>query len=337
MNSSIRTAAAYLLALAVAISTLGCGATKRADTPANEGIPAPVPSPTLAATPDALQALDQEFQAAYKAAAQEHLTQLQQDGPLIVNDLLSMTLYRSGGETESFTMNKDTYLLMARSAHPALAIYSLLQVHGFGPLSADGRASLEKYEQLLASAQQEAPSLPVDKKTRTRVEALLAESHSYVEHTLKTGTANRGELQRFAVRVRPLIRENLKVGAQEQLDQFKEKLEEWRRKYPDEHWNELRVVVLGFHQARDLYATDLFFRWLLREPSTEKRVVFAEVLVGKVHDEDTKTAARDLLGKVDLDRGAAKVVLGDETALGRDVMGPATQEILRSWPRSSWP
>jgi hypothetical protein len=65
--------------------------------------------------------------------------------------------------------------------------------------------------------------------------------------------------------------------------------------------------------------------------------VFAEVLVGKVHDEDTKAAARDLLGKVDLDRGAAKLILGDETALGRDVMGPAAQEILRSWPRSSWP
>ena len=109
----------------------------------------------------------------------------------------------------------------------------------------------------------------------------------------------------------------------------------WKTTYPKEDWSELRVAVIGFHQPRESYALKLFFQWLLEEPEVEKRVVYAEYqfsIFGK-NKEQAENLAIELLSKVDFEKEASLFLLGDETLLQKDVMGPSTEEILKKWGR----
>ena len=135
-----------------------------------------------------------------------------------------------------------------------------------------------------------------------------------------------------------MVEGNLYDGAKEQLDQFKAQMEKWKTEYPNENWEDLRVVVMGFHQARDLYALKLFFQWLLKEPDFEKKVVFAEYQFSIFGDQKEKAEelALLLLTKVDFEKEPSLFLLGNETQLQKDVMGPAAQKILKAWGQSDW-
>mgnify|MGYP001216546088 CR=1 FL=1 len=100
----------------------------------------------------------------------------------------------------------------------------------------------------------------------------------------------------------------------------------------------LRVVVMGFHQPRQLWTPKQFFQWLLREPDYEHRVVYAEFQhpffgAGRAEAEDK---ALELLTKVDFDQSAAEVFLGDRTGLGSDVLGGYAKDIIKSWGPSTF-
>jgi len=287
----------------------------------------------------AIKTLDDAFVDAYNAAAKAHLAEMREEGPIILNDFLDMTLYRMDGSTTTFQMDAANYLLMARTAHPALALFSLVREGGLGPLSASERTAVREYVAKLSSAYAEILGGGGDQVVTKRALTLIQKSQEVAESALVSGTFSEDAFRSYASEVRPLIEANLELGAREQLEQFRAALDSWRSTFPNERWDRLRVVVLGFHQARELYATKLLFRWLLREPVLERRVVYAEVLIppfGAQRDESHRLAL-ELLSKVDLDREAADLILGDSTALQRDVMGPATEKILESWGASSWP
>jgi len=294
----------------------------------------PVPAPT-----SAVGALDAAFVDAYQRAVQDHLTTLRREGPIILNDFLNMTLYLPRDRTERFLMDKKIYFLLARTTHPPLALYSILATQGFGPLTDPTRQALAHYVELLARTHDEVANMAIDGEMRQRLIALLTRSNNYAEDLLRKGVASPEGFRAYVQTVRPLIDANLETGAREQLDQFKAQLDQWRAEFPQERWDALLVVVLGFHQARELYATKLLFQWLLREPATERRVVYAEVLIPPFGErrEESQQLALELLAKVDFERDAADLILGDETALQQDVMGPAARDLLNSWGASSWP
>ena len=98
----------------------------------------------------------------------------------------------------------------------------------------------------------------------------------FISHMSEQRRVSREEFAAYAEPLRPLIHENFRIGASEQLVQFKAQMKLWKEQFPDEKWGELRVVVLGFHQAREQFALSEFFQWLLKEPGYENRVVFAE-------------------------------------------------------------
>lgn len=298
------------------------------------------PSPSPAAPPEsAVTTLDNVFVKEYLAAAQTRLADIKASGPVILNDFLNMTLYRPGAEPERFNMTKDTYFLMARASHPPLALYSMLSPGGLGALSDTERTAVATYADKLRAARAELPTMAIDPLVRQRIDRIFELSERLAATALTTNAVSEAEYLKYAAEVRPLLKANLELGAREQLRQFRDQLNYWRAQFPAEHWDQLHVVVLGFHQARELYAPKLFFQWLLREPEVEDRVVYAEVLIPPFgeHRGESHDLALELLAKVSLDRDAARLVLGDESALGRDVMGPAARDIIEDWGSSQWP
>jgi len=280
------------------------------------------------------------FLQAYDAGVEKNLENLKQGRPIVVNSLLDLVLYRANGETRTFPMVKTTYMAAAEASHPPLAIYSMIDPYGFGSLSEPSEKALSAYEPILREAANNIDAVNARPEVKRRMKAVLDLSIVYLDRTLASKTASRREFRRYVARVRPLIEANLYVGAREQLDQFLAQLQRWRSEYPDENWADMRVVILGFHQPRIDYSQMLLFRWLLHEGKFEHRVVYAEFqdrIIGKDAGEKSQQLALTLLSKVDLDRRAASAILGDQTRLARDVLGPATDQIIKARGAPDWP
>ena len=288
-----------------------------------------------------LEKLKDEFHADYDAAIAHHSEVLQSRSPLIVNDLLNMTLYLSGRPPEKFPMRKATYFLMADSAHPPLALYSILTLTDFSPLGATGRSRLEALRAAITDGRARMAVEVQDPKTKARLEHILTATDAYAARLLGGEPPSREKFSTFASEVRDDLRQNLYVGAREHLRQFNDQIHKWRTENPNQNWSDLRVAVIGLHQPRQDYALSLFFRWLLREDAEEYRVVYAELpkapfgtQKGEVNlNKEAHSYSLELLSKVDFDREASRLFFGDEHFLQHDVMGPAAASILHDSPK----
>ena len=283
--------------------------------------------------------LRRAFRRHYDTAVAAHEDQLRSKFPLITQDLLNMTLWLPDGRSSEFSMKTDTYMLMASISHPPLAVYSSLSAAGFGPLPETTRTELATYSRTLDAATADIQSQTLDEATKRRLVTILNQTKAFVDTGVTRGSVTREEFVDYVKPLRALLRENLQVGAMEQLVQFKARMESWRAEFPAERWDQLRVVVLGGHQARDQYALKQFFQWLLREPGYEQRVVYAESQVLPSGENKAPAVKRgfELLTKVDFELEAAEAVFGEAALLQHDVMGPAAEQIIDGWGKSTWP
>lgn len=282
--------------------------------------------------------LKHEFRKSYGTAVQTHREKMHKAYPVITQDLLNMTLIRSNGDSIRFKMKDKVYQTLAHTSHPSLVIYSILYASQFdiNPLATK---ELRKYHQLLKEAEEgvkKAKHLTVDQTVR--IVTVFEKSMTYIESILKKKNTDKEEFQKYTYSLKDVISKNFYDGAKDQLDQFRTQLNHWKKVYPDEDWNELRVVILGFHQPRELYTTKLFFQWLLEEPNLEEKVVYAEFQFSIFCKEGkpAKNKAIELLTKVDLEKELSCLVLGDETLLQQDALGPSAQEIIEGWGQTDW-
>jgi hypothetical protein len=287
-----------------------------------------------------------DFREIYAEVVDDHAKNVISKYPIILQDLLNMTLVLPGREPERYMMNKKRYFLMAGTSHPLLTIYSILASKGFASLPPASISRLTGYAEHLKNAKVEVTNAPPDEVSadlKARVIRVLDSSIDFIQKISQKGSASRQDFQDYVTPLRPLINQNFEVGAAEQLTQFRAQMMKWRSAYPDENWNELRVVILGFHQPRNEYAMKLFFQWLLNEPGYEKHVIYAE-FQDSISDtkEEKKLAAAQalakvLLTKVDLEQEASTLIFGDPKRLQIDVMGPASADLLKQWGTSTWP
>jgi predicted Rossmann-fold nucleotide-binding protein len=310
------------------------------DTPPMEANNGLCERPAPKTVPATVTGLNSTFRSSYDSAIERHAARMRASYPIVTQDLLNMTLLRPGATPEPFSMKKRTYFLMAHTTHPPLTIYSILAKYGFGDLNDAAVAELTAYRDQLTGAINNAKSLgDIDADIRLRLFPILEASQKYLEQCITRRNATRQSFESYARPLSETIRGNFRMAAQEQLIQFKEKMEAWKTAYPNEKWSALRVVVMGGHQARDMYALKLFFQWLLREPGYEKHVVYAEdqsMPVG-LNLPASEVAGLQLLTKVDFDNDVGQIIFGDPSIMQRDVMGPAAQSILKEWGPSQWP
>ena len=280
--------------------------------------------------------LKSSFRMYYSKAVESHAKKMHASYPVITQDLLNMTLILTNGEKVRYQMNKDGYFTLAHTTHPPLTLYSILYPKNF-KIDSDVQMALANYRKTLESAIVGVQKVNhINETQKQRITSLLRNSLQYVKIMLVNLETSKEEYHEYAKSVKPFIEGNLHDGAKEQLDQFLGQINIWKKEYPNENWNELRVAVLGFHQARDLYALKLLFQWLLKEPKYEDKVVYAEFqfsIFGS-NRENAEQKALELLTKVDLEKEPSYLILGDKTLLQKDVMGPAAKKILESWSKT---
>lgn len=277
------------------------------------------------------------FRMAYKNAIEDHKAKLMSASPVITQDLLNMTLWKNGEREDRYRMNTEKYFLMAGTSHPPIAVYSILSKYSIDLLNEQAIGELNDYRKIIARMTAVISESPLTDKEQENVLLVLEGTDEFIRKIVLSRHTTLDEYKFYVAKVMPAIKDNLVVGAREQLNQFKNQIEFWRTKYPKEDWDNLRVIVMGIHQARDDYALKLFFNWLMREPSYERRVVFAEYQ-SSISGEDARTVAEqqaiELMTKVDFDLEASALILGHPAILQKDVMGPAAKEILESWGRN---
>jgi len=319
----------------ILLSVVGCGTAQLPNNTSNRPV-------TQSQTENNWQdELKTSFRTNYGLAVKNHAVVMQEKYPVIVQDLLNMTLIRSNGDEVRFNMKKDIYFTLAHTTHSPLTIYSILSTSNFeienNPIPLD---KLETYLVVVENAIVGIGNTThLTQPQKTRIHTMLTITQRYISIVLQNRNTTKSQFQTYARQVLPFIKLNLEDGAREQLNQFYAQMYQWKRMFPEENWADLRVVVMGFHQARDLYALKLFYQWLLKEPEFEVKVVYAEYqfsIFGN-NSVEAKRLALELLTKVDLDKEPSLFIFGNETQLQKDVMGPAAQEILKGWGTSNWP
>lgn len=287
---------------------------------------------------DPLTQLGDEFRRIYASSTQHHFRSVVSNAPYITQDLLNMTLHLPDGRSFRYEMEKERYFLMARSTHPPLALYALLSSANFKNLDEDDRRQLTSYQSSIDAVVPYIENGPYVREDKIRAIRILVATSAFITQVVDEGGSTLDEYEAFVKPLRETIKENLYVGALEQLTQFREKMNVWRSTYPDEDWENLRVVVLGFHNPRVDYALKLFFEWLVEEPDYEERVVYAEYQFGFFGDRKVEglDLAKELLTKVDFERVPSEIIFDDPSYLQRDVMGPAAIDILERWGPTDW-
>ena len=294
-----------------------------------------------AAAKAANAALKTAFRAHYGKAVEHQALKLQHNQPIIIQSLLDMSLLRPAGDStvrSTFKMDRRVYRLMADSSHPPLAIFSILSNSDY-VITGETKATLTAYQELLAEALRLADAHSgTTEEQRNRFKLILKQSIDFIAQIVLQDKTDSKAFQQYAHSVQEEVERNLYDAALNQLDQYKAQMERWKLEYPNENWEDLRVLVLGFHQPRNLYVTKQFFQWLLNEPGYENKVVYAEFqqpFFGKNAAKAEKMGLR-LLYSVEFDRAPSYLILGDSIQLQTDVMGPAAQQIIKTWPKSGW-
>ena len=296
----------------------------------------PSEKPSSAATvteTNPLIQLRNAFRTIYADTISDHRRAMTHQAPVITQDLLNMTLHRENGERVRFEMDKRRYFFNAHTSHPPIALYAIMADGGFGALNDEQVAELSDYETVLSRAIEYVEGLDTSYGDKEGPLIILRNTREAITAALADRSMTQSVYVAYVRSIRDAIRANLYVGAREQLEQFMRQVHAWKLKYPEENWDELRVVVLGFHQPRDEYALKLLFQWLLNEPDYEQRVVYAEFqngFSGRALPE-AEELALVLLTKVDFELEAARLIFDDQTYLQRDVMGPAAIKILQEW------
>ncbi|GAB4150853.1 MAG: hypothetical protein Tsb0016_22780 [Sphingomonadales bacterium] len=319
-------APAIVRGLLLACALGGCAATAP---------PAAPPPQSEAAAPD----LRMLFRRAYDDAIAVHRETEILDGPLILQDRLGMDLLLPDGRRERYDMDQGVYRALADNTHPPYGIYSIIAINGYGPLDGNQRQRLAEYRAGIVASMASLDTMGLPTDARARLHRILADSAAYIDRIDAAGTADEAGFLDFVQPLRPLFLENFELAADEQLRQFRNQMAVFQARYPRQDWQDLRVVVMGFHQPRRLWTLKQFFQWLIREPDYEHRVVYAEFQFPPFGPRRAaaEALAIELATKVDFDLDAGAVFLGDRTALGQDILGPFASDILKSWGPSTFP
>ncbi len=285
---------------------------------------------------DALGELNSSFKVAYNLAVQEKLREIRETVPLFVNRFGEIALFLPNKDDPIvFSMNSRIYLEARTVAHTALAIYSGLAPLSSDPLSSEKLEWLRQYRVLLRNAKEEVEGIEdIPSELKSSQLIMLTKLISFCDIIIQKGVADEEIFSEIGRVLNPLIKTSLSIVAKDQLEQFRTQIAIWRREYPKHSWENSVVVVIGIHQARELYLQRQFFDWLLKDnPNQQNRVVYAEVInpPGPL-EKEVKKIFIELLAKVMLDKEISAYIFDDPLVLQSDVLGPAAREVISSWP-----
>ncbi|MBA2651782.1 MAG: hypothetical protein H0U73_05905 [Tatlockia sp.] len=281
--------------------------------------------------PSPIAQLSKKFHDSYLEAVDNEKDKLA-SCPMITQDLLSMTLHTSIGMKPIFTMKKDLYKTLAEISHIPMVIHNIAAKYDW-QFSSNLSTELFEYLQLLQEAYLNFEKSDLELTLKGRIKEIMGISNKYITYVLLNKSINTQGFSRYSLELRPLLDKNLVEGAKTQIEQFHTQIQIWKKQYPDEHWQCLKIAILGSHEPREGYVLKQYFQWLLKEPSYEKNVIYVEFpdLRDIFSDPSKSTAiAINALINGSYQQKFSANFRGNSGYMQRDVMADAASKILKS-------
>jgi hypothetical protein len=265
-----------------------------------------------------LRTVDNAFVSAYGNAAKTVLS----DAPpafLILRD--KIVLYRGGNRQEGSLVPK-LFAELKTVSHVALALFAILSPGAGGPLSAEQRADLQRFQQLIPRARAAIQQVGLTAEQLQRQERILAAALAVANQALAAGRFAEAELTAFCRTMRPLLDANVAAAVRAYLDELNRQMTTLLAQLTPAERGTFLAIVTGVHQARMDNATMQYFERLLgAPPALEQRVIYAE----NVSDE---AGALHLLGIHVMARRVGTAFFDDPYYMNRDLFAPAASEYI---------
>lgn len=260
--------------------------------------------------------LDRKFHEAYDDRRAEKAKAL----PVLVLSGESLMLLH-GKEQREFRASDPRSRIIQAAAHAPIGIFAVLHEHPpFVQLQAAARSRLLALRAACAHAHDALDAL--DEAARHDVRSVLERSQHFIDAQLARERADISALGKLARELGPALLLLTKHATRLELDALHGAVEEALSALDSEQLRDLKVVVIGVHQARARSLGMQYFQKRFGESAgEERRVAYAE---GAADIEE----ARTLVGTRRFDRAIARAFFGDARRLQRDVLGDAAKAAL---------
>lgn len=274
------------------------------------------PSASLADPLIALNDASRGFYAQAKAAA------LNQCGPVMIvsgDDLI----LRKGCSRLQVRVVPEIYHTLKAVAHVPLALDVALTAHaGKSPLPDDLLQALRDYRPLVRTAEARLATIDLTPEQRERQRAILSGCTRFLDSVLASKSCREDDRIAFARSMNRLVMANATDAARARLDALHHQVSRWKREMkPDDHWEDLTVLVIGRQLPRKDNLAVQYFARLLGEKGEGPRIVYAEGL-------GEEPRALDLLATRRVDAQIAIDFFNDDQRMNRDLLSDAARDYL---------
>lgn len=263
--------------------------------------------------------LNDSFRAAYADAMKEDTSAA---GPVIIVGGGRATLLHAGKKVEEVEYLPSQYGIFKTLDHVPLAIFVMLVNHTDSPLSDDKVKELETFKKAISAASTKASRLELSAEALERARNLLAVAGNFVDKVTSSQRVSRAELNSFARQCEPVLMDNAYDAVSIELGGLDKQVMGWKKSMSAAEWDNLHVVVMGGHMARQQEREMQYFQMLLGEREEGRRIVYLE---GSSEIDN----AMDLLAKHILDASIGDAFFADPMRMHRDVLSDAARRYLQ--------
>lgn len=263
--------------------------------------------------------LNDSFRTAYAEAMKEDTSAA---GPVIIVGGGKATLLDAGKKVEEVEYLPPQYGILKTLDHVPLAIFVMLVNHTDSPLSDDKVKELESFKKAASSASAKAGQLGLSPEAAERARNLLSVAGNFIDKVTSSLRVSRAELNSFARQCEPVLMDNAYDAVSIELGGLDKQVMDWKKGMSAAEWDNLHVVVMGGHMARQQEREMQYFQMLLGEREEGRRIVYFE------GSSDIDSAV-DLLAKHILDASIGDAFFADPMRMHRDVLSDAARRYLQ--------
>jgi hypothetical protein len=208
-------------------------------------------------------------------------------------------------------------------AHIPFAIFLIFEPLGADRMTDERMAQLQHYRELIIAARASLGGRGFDARQLQRQQRIISDSLAFFDSALKKRQLGKGELDKFAKEMAPLLLANVDEAAQAELNALHSAVSTWRSQMSDDEWNRLHIVLIGGHMPREGEVTMQYFMKLLHEPIEGRRIIYAEGLW-----EEPK--ALDLLAGHIIEGNTGAAFFGDYMSMHRDLLADSAKVYIET-------
>jgi hypothetical protein len=270
---------------------------------------------------DPLAAFDMEFRQFY---AESRAVILAKIDPIILVQNDNLVLFHKGERIEVEAIPAGYHQFKALS-HMPVALFTILNNAANGALDATKVAELERMRDGVTPIIPTLESRGFDADQLARQRMIIRETLSYIDELRGTRQFSHKDLVAYERKLSSIVLANAADAVALQIKGYGQRVDAWRKAFPEARWSELRVVICDKQTPRRMHAAVQFFAKVLNVPGECKRLVYAE----EIHEEPK---ALNLLATHQLDTDIGVAFFDEPNRMFRDLLGDAAESYLKAHP-----